>query len=80
MWSEAQLFGRLLAFALDDKRFGSLCQKATELHPTWKEDGTPLDNEEYLGLIGSEDSAALQLDLDVSSKDRKLIIFVDAKL
>jgi hypothetical protein len=40
VWGEAQLFGRLLAFALDDKRFESLCQKVAGLHPSmFKEQG-----------------------------------------
>lgn len=34
IWTEAQLFGRLLAFALDDKRFETLCQIAVEYHPS----------------------------------------------
>jgi hypothetical protein len=34
IWGEAQLFGRLLAFALDDKRFEGLCQDISQLHPT----------------------------------------------
>ncbi|TGO43377.1 hypothetical protein BHYA_0001g00040 [Botrytis hyacinthi] len=34
IWTEAQLFGRLLAFALDDKRFETLCQIAAEHHPS----------------------------------------------
>ncbi|KAH6705170.1 hypothetical protein BKA61DRAFT_144345 [Leptodontidium sp. MPI-SDFR-AT-0119] len=32
-WSEAQLFGRLLSFALDDKRLEALCQTVVELYP-----------------------------------------------
>ncbi|EDO00810.1 hypothetical protein SS1G_03284 [Sclerotinia sclerotiorum 1980 UF-70] len=34
VWTEAQLFGRLLAFALDDKRLETLCQIAAECHPS----------------------------------------------
>lgn len=30
IWSEAQLFGRLLSFALDDKRFEKLCQDVSQ--------------------------------------------------
>ncbi|TAQ86218.1 hypothetical protein B7494_g5457 [Chlorociboria aeruginascens] len=29
-WSEAQLFGRLLTFAMDDKRFEAICQKVAD--------------------------------------------------
>src|SRR4051794_10429348 len=36
IWGEGQLFGRLLSFALDDKRFELLCQKAADLHPSTK--------------------------------------------
>ncbi|PBP15812.1 beige/BEACH domain-containing protein [Diplocarpon rosae] len=31
-WSEAQLFGRLLSFALDDKRLETLCQEVMQLY------------------------------------------------
>lgn len=34
IWGEAQLFGRLLSFALDDKRLQFLCQSLAELHPS----------------------------------------------
>ena len=45
IWGEGQLFGRLLAFALDDKRFELLCQKAAELHPSIRpEDKTAGEN------------------------------------
>lgn len=37
-WGEAQLFGRLLAFALDDKRFESLCHFTVELYPVYSEE------------------------------------------
>lgn len=34
IWGEAQLFGRLLSFALNDKRLQFLCQNLAELHPS----------------------------------------------
>jgi hypothetical protein len=34
VWGEAQFFGRLLTFALDDKRLQLLCQNLAELHPS----------------------------------------------
>ena len=34
IWGEAQLFGRLLAFALNDKRLQFLCQDLADLHPS----------------------------------------------
>ncbi|CAL3970976.1 unnamed protein product [Diplocarpon coronariae] len=40
-WSEAQLFGRLLSFALDDKRLETLCQEAVELDLPTKATGEP---------------------------------------
>lgn len=38
IWSEAQLFGKLLSFALDDKRFESLCQAAA-FRPSFVKEG-----------------------------------------
>ncbi|KAI9046878.1 hypothetical protein LZ554_008956 [Drepanopeziza brunnea f. sp. 'monogermtubi'] len=43
-WSEAQLFGRLLSFALDDKRLETLCQEVIELYPSGGANkSTPMD-------------------------------------
>lgn len=39
IWGDSQLFGRLLAFAMDDKRFESLCQMVAELHSAEPEKG-----------------------------------------
>ncbi|RDL41449.1 BEACH protein [Venustampulla echinocandica] len=51
IWAEGQLFGRLLAFALDDKRFEILCQSAAELHTSAKQPGSPIRNKgaDYFG-------------------------------
>ncbi|KAL2062245.1 hypothetical protein VTL71DRAFT_6511 [Oculimacula yallundae] len=45
-WSETQLLGRLLSFALDDKRLESLCQTVFELYPTEKQDKNIAQNAE----------------------------------
>jgi hypothetical protein len=47
IWGEAELFGRLLAFALNDKRLQFLCQNLAGLHPSMvngKTDGKNTDN------------------------------------
>jgi hypothetical protein len=77
--SEAQLFGRLLVFALDDKRFEALCQKATELHPSVTEQGPPKD-----GRTANASSSEKVLDgetaADSIAKDEEVLAFLDAKL
>jgi len=79
LWSEAQLFGRLLAFALDDKRFEALCQTAAELLPSVTEEGQLLDdgspNEPLDGSI-----AVSRPTSDCIAEDGKVLAFVDAKL
>ncbi|KAG9237943.1 hypothetical protein BJ875DRAFT_540065 [Amylocarpus encephaloides] len=50
IWGEGQLFGRLLSFALDDKRLEVLCLKAAEIHPSNKLEERPTnekDSAEY---------------------------------
>lgn len=48
-WSEAQLFGRLLAFAFDDKRFELLCQSATAIRPAIAKEQSIKDASKYPG-------------------------------
>lgn len=50
LWSEAQLFGRLLSFAFDDQRLENLCQKVIELSPSGEaHKPTPEDASTILG-------------------------------
>jgi hypothetical protein len=82
IWSEAQLFGRLLAFALDDDRFEGLCQAAIELHPSVaKIPGTTTTNEdkEASGLSKkvSENTGNTQ---NPYLNDEEIIALVDPKL
>ncbi|TVY75838.1 Beige protein-like protein, partial [Lachnellula suecica] len=80
-WGEAQLFGRLLAFALDDKRFETLCLKAVELHPSTKpeENSTNGKNaEEYFSR--EEESANNGKSVDATTSDEEAIVLLDKKL
>jgi beige protein homolog 1 len=79
LWSEAQLFGRLLAFALDDKRFEALCQEAFELHPSVIEQGQAQENGgPGVPLDGKGDDS--ETASDSNAEDEKVLAFVDAKL
>jgi hypothetical protein len=71
IWSEAQLFGRLLSFALGDKRFESLCQKAAELHPARDTSEDAKDSSSQ-----NDDST----DLNSLAEDEEAKTFVDTKL
>jgi len=76
VWSEAQLFGRLLAFALDDKRFEFLCQRAAELHPATghKEQKHPAQgNPSDVGKASKREQSS-------KSGDEVVITYVDSKL
>ncbi|KAH8594032.1 hypothetical protein B0O99DRAFT_514458 [Bisporella sp. PMI_857] len=82
IWGEAQLFGRLLAFAFDDKRFEALCQNSAQLHPTinqqandsQNDDGTPSKSsiKEYFSSLPDEG--------DDAGFDEKAITLVNSKL
>lgn len=82
VWSEAQLFGRLLAFALDDKRFGGLCQNVAELHPSAiKEPGsTPSDKDKISLELAGEVTNDTGNMVDFSRADEEIIAMVDIKL
>ena len=80
IWSEAQLFGRLLAFALDDKRFEGLCESVADLRPSAiKESGSTSINEE-------KETSELPTEIaggstkNVSRGDEEIITLVDIKL
>jgi beige protein homolog 1 len=75
VWGEAQLFGRLLSFALDDKRLQSLCQMMAELHPSMVEKlgATPEGN----GSAGTKDGAQGPVNLQ---GDEDVLTLVEAKL
>jgi len=76
IWSEAQLFGRLLSFALDDKRFENLCQSVAELHPSLaqskEQKGSP---KSAWPRFASEGFGA-----DVIKEDQNILGLVDTKL
>jgi len=85
IWSEAQLFGKLLAFALDDKRFEELCLHAGELHDldSKKEEETPENDED------GEEPSKRQADAFFTTRsdeadslkgDEKVILLVNDKL
>ena len=82
VWSEAQLFGRLLAFALDDKRFEGLCQKVADLHPSvTKEPGTTPTNEDKETLeLSRKFSEKTGKSTDFSHDEEEIISLVDTKL
>lgn len=84
IWSEAQLFGKLLAFALDDKRFEALCQNAGELHTT-----KPKDEEETSKKDDDDEPSKLSTDTYFGTRsdeteslegDKKVILLVNDKL
>ena len=56
-WSEAQLLGRLLSFALGDKRVEALCQTATELYPSETQDKKAI---EIHGDVTNKDEKILE--------------------
>lgn len=78
-WGEAQLFGRLLTFALDDKRFEALCQLATTVRPT------TINNRRYEQVDFStnkedRDSTASRSLSGVADEDDEVQAFVVQKL
>ncbi|TVY17587.1 Beige protein 1-like, partial [Lachnellula arida] len=81
IWGEAQLFGRLLAFALDDKRFETLCQKAAGLHPSVKSEGTPTKDKDLAGYFPRTDqSKDKSIAYTAISSDEEALALVDNKL
>ena len=82
VWSEAQLFGRLLAFALDDKRFEELCSKLAELHPSANAPpGTEAgDYDKKVLELSPESSKSTEIIAAASPHDEEIIARVDAKL
>ncbi|KAF4626831.1 hypothetical protein G7Y89_g11325 [Cudoniella acicularis] len=78
IWGEGQLFGRLLSFALDDKRFEALCQKAAKLHPSMEQQDASgkVKDDEYFS--GSE--LALKEPLDIVARDERILKLVENKL
>ena len=77
-WGEAQLFGRLLAFALDDKRFESLCHLAsTQRAAIIKESAGKSDVQSQ---EGSAPSTGPSNTADVADEDEKVLTFVSQKL
>ncbi|CAG8975353.1 hypothetical protein HYALB_00005683 [Hymenoscyphus albidus] len=81
VWGEGQLFGRLLAFALDDKRFEELCEKAAELHPTGQTTPSHTISEEMVDYFSRSEEeigkSPSDNSVDADEEARKL---VDSKL
>ncbi|CZT48360.1 probable beige protein homolog [Rhynchosporium secalis] len=57
-WSEAQLLGCLLSFALDDKRLETLCQTVIERHTAEKQDNKTVANAEDIAI---KDKSVLEI-------------------
>ena len=83
VWSDAQLFGRLLAFALDDKRFKGLCLNAASRQPSANvESGTTStseDNKKVFGLC-ENNFASTETMTESSLNDEEIITHVESKL
>lgn len=81
IWGEGQLFGRLLAFALDDKRFEALCQKAAGLHPTIQPDSENSNDKEMVDYFSrSEVDTRKTPSKDAVENDEEVLKLVDSKL
>ena len=81
IWGEGQLFGRLLSFALDDKRFELLCRKAAELHPTIKpEDKTTEDTDNGEYFLQSEGDMTESSSVEIVGNDEEALKLVESKL
>jgi hypothetical protein len=83
LWSEAQLFGRLLAFALDDKRLEALCQAATSMHPSITppaevDEEEEEEEEEDKSAAGPQESSG-ESGTHLTS-EKRVLNFVDTKL
>ena len=82
VWSEAQLFGNLLAFALDDKRFEGLCQTVADLHPSVSKDldtTTVTEDKDFSGL-SKKVSGKTGNGTESSIDDEEIIALVGTKL
>ncbi|RFU32414.1 hypothetical protein B7463_g3946, partial [Scytalidium lignicola] len=69
VWSEAQLFGKLLSFALDDKRLESLCQAAA-FRPSYVMEG-----KQEITTDGGGDST-----VEMSKHDKEILDLLEKKL
>jgi beige protein homolog 1 len=80
LWSEAQLFGRLLAFALDDKRFEALCQKAVELRLSITKQDHPQEHGNQDGRFEGRAVESETPSEDSITEDERILAFLDTKL
>ena len=80
VWSETQLLGHLLSFALDDKRFESLCEKAAEMHPSVERQDRRTDGRDTNTLPTIAESSDGTSSLDIIVGDEEILAFVDSKL
>jgi hypothetical protein len=81
IWSEAQLLGRLLSVALDDKRLESLCQKVAELHPSMaKKDAAKPIQDDHSSLAGVEAAPKASSTTSLIYDDEEALATVDTKL
>ncbi|KAG9244028.1 hypothetical protein BJ878DRAFT_542687 [Calycina marina] len=82
-WSEAQLFGKLLAFALDDKRFEALCSNAAELHTSisnTEDAASSQDGDELSEALKGSYFTNSNAGADSLGGDEKVISLVNDKL
>jgi predicted house-cleaning noncanonical NTP pyrophosphatase (MazG superfamily) len=79
IWGEAQLFGRLLAFALDDKRFETLCQKAAELHPSMKSVEKTTNDKDVEGYFPKIEGSTKKTTKNIA-QDEEAMSLLDNKL
>ncbi|KAG0650396.1 Beige [Hyphodiscus hymeniophilus] len=80
IWSEAQIFGILLAFALDDKRFENLCSKVADLHPSANKKTTRTTDENNKPETSNEGSQSVEDITRSSFNDEEIVTRVDIEL
>lgn len=73
-WSEAQLFGRLLSFALDDKRLQDLCLKVVEETPPFST-SSPSNTSKQI-----PSSSVGIASKDIDARDKDILAFVETRL
>ncbi|KAH8816858.1 hypothetical protein F5884DRAFT_237214 [Xylogone sp. PMI_703] len=79
IWSEAQLFGKLLSFALDDKRLESLCQAAA-FRPSYTKEGkleTTTDTD--INVVGANRERG-KGEREMSNHDKEILNLLEKKL
>ncbi|RDW62339.1 beige protein-like protein [Coleophoma cylindrospora] len=80
IWGEAELFGRLLAFALDDKRFELLCRETAASHPSFREPRTLPTQADAQDVAKPAGGISASLATAKSTSDEDVITTVTARL